>query len=213
MARKACLPERECQGAARKKIPGTTLAFFWGGTPRGGGGYEQKIFRKNFSGPQKRRFLEIYPTPLNLEGANRILFKVSTDILTDMGDICGLIPRSDHAVFQDATLSGCITPARWGPKSGWNCYVTPVFVGVPRKGDKLKAPHSKKKMEKNTLPLCTNPCWSSSTLSAAEFEPGMWQSQHHCFSTKVQAKSNGPLLKDVLKDGIDICSNMFFIYY
>ena len=44
---------------------------------RGGGGgevYKKKI-RKKISEPKNLRFLEIYPTPLNLEGGRRILFK------------------------------------------------------------------------------------------------------------------------------------------
>ena len=27
-------------------------------------------------------------------------------------------------------------PSR-GPTSGWNCYITPVFLGAPNKGDKI----------------------------------------------------------------------------
>ena len=53
----------------------------------GGGGDEEKSC-ENFFGSKNLKFLEIYPTPLNLEGANRILFKVSIDIFADMGGIC-----------------------------------------------------------------------------------------------------------------------------
>ena len=42
-----------------------------------------------------------------------------------------------------------------GPKSGQNCYVTPALLGVPRKGDKIKAQHSKEKRGGGAiLPLC-----------------------------------------------------------
>ena len=76
--------------------------FFSGGYPQRGRGVRKKIYHENFFWAQKaRRFLEIHPTPLNLEGANRTLFKVSTDILTDMGGICGLI------LVRPCLFSGC----------------------------------------------------------------------------------------------------------
>ena len=57
------------------------------GVPLEGGGV-QKNFCEKCSGSKNLTFLEIYPTPLNLEGARRILFKVSIDISANMGGIC-----------------------------------------------------------------------------------------------------------------------------
>ena len=54
----------------------------------GGGGVRKKNSAKNFSGTRNLRFLESYPTPLNLESARRIIFKVSIDILVNVGGIC-----------------------------------------------------------------------------------------------------------------------------
>ena len=106
--------------AGRNKIPGTTVAFVFTGYPRRGGGGVQKYVRKisiSIFGSKNLRTFEIYPTPLNLEGTNRILSKVSIDILADMGGICvqghlasGAPPRLNHAFFQDAALCGCTMP-------------------------------------------------------------------------------------------------------
>ena len=27
----------------------------------------------------------------------------------------------------------------WGPTSGWKCYITPAFSGVPKQGDRIKS--------------------------------------------------------------------------
>ena len=186
--------------------------FFWGVPAEGEGGTKKRrgrgVRKKISASPKRLRFLEIHPTPLNLEGANRILFKISTDILTDRGGICRLIPRSDHAFFQDADLCDCITPALTGAQKWAELLRNPCVLGGP--WEKGKSKHRRaKKMGKINLPFCSNPCCTSYTLSAARFEPTMWQTRHHCFSTKVQANSYSPLLRD----GIDIWSNMFFIHY
>ena len=126
--------------------------FFSGGYPKRGRGV-QKISAKIFARPPKRRFLEIYPTPLNFEGANRILFNVSTDILTDMGGICGLIPRSDHAYFQDATLCGCITPALSGAQKWAELLRNPCVRGGPQERGQNQSTAQPKKMGK-VICLC-----------------------------------------------------------
>ena len=76
------------QGDPRKKIPDTTVAFFFGGYPRRGMGVRKKNLRENFSGPQKLKIFDFYHTFLNVEGARRIPFKVFIQILADMGGIC-----------------------------------------------------------------------------------------------------------------------------
>ena len=77
-----------CQGAPRKKIPNTTVAFFSGVTPGGGGGYGKKNSHKIFSGPKKLKFFYFYRIFLNAEGARRIPFKVFIQISADLGGIC-----------------------------------------------------------------------------------------------------------------------------
>ena len=209
LVRSLCAPQCAlCSRGPPKKNSWYHHGIFFGGYPQRGRAVPKKISAKIFPGPKKLRFLEIYPTPLNLEGANRILFKVSTDILTNVGGICGLIPRSDHAFFQDAALCGCITPALSGAQQWAELLRNPCVLGPQERGQN-QSTAQQKQMGKNNLPLCNNPCWSSPTLSAARFEPRMWQTQHHCFSTKVQANSDSPLLRD----GIDIWSNMFFTHY
>ena len=53
-----------------------------------GGGVRKKNCAKIFSGTRNLRFLESYPAPLNLKSARRINFKVSIDILVNVGGIC-----------------------------------------------------------------------------------------------------------------------------
>ena len=58
--------------------------LFQGVPPEGGGGGKKGFLPKKNSRSKNLKFLDIYPTPLNLEGARRILFRVSIDILADM---------------------------------------------------------------------------------------------------------------------------------
>ena len=44
----------------------------------------------------------------------------------------------DPQTKADKIRIGCLNPAFWGPKSGRKCYITPAFLGVPNKGDKIK---------------------------------------------------------------------------
>ena len=62
-------------------------SFFLGGIPAGGGGYKKNLRKKNF-GPQNLKLPQLCPTSLGLEGARRIFFKVTIDVLADMGGIC-----------------------------------------------------------------------------------------------------------------------------
>ena len=39
----------------------------------------------------------------------------------------------------DKIRSGYLTLPSRGPTSGWNCYVTPAFSGVPKQGDKIRS--------------------------------------------------------------------------
>ena len=89
-----------------------------------------------------------------------MLFKVSTDILTDMGGICGLIPGLDHAFFQDAALCGRINPALSGTQKWAELLRNPCVPGGPQERGQNQSTAQQKQMGKNNLPLCSNPCWS-----------------------------------------------------
>ena len=82
------LPPRALrQGGGRKKFLVPPWHFFFRGYPQRGGGGAKIKFCENFPGSKNLGFLEIHPNPLSLGGARRILFKVSIDILADMGGI------------------------------------------------------------------------------------------------------------------------------
>ena len=80
----------------------------------------------------------------------------------------------------------------------------PCMLGGPWKKDKIKAQHSKTEKENNRLPSCPYPCLFCYKLPTPGVEP-----QRHCLTTRVQANSD----KGLLRDGIDVWSNMFFIHY
>ena len=139
----------QSQGGVEKNSWYLRTAFFFAGYPRRrGGGGTKKNLRQIFSGPQNLKFPQLYPTSLGLEGARRIFFKVTIDVSADMGGICVSGHKDLRSVL--AAVQRPPWPLIGRPKSGRKCYITPVFSGVPNKGDKIKATKTKSKK----FPLC-----------------------------------------------------------
>ena len=130
-------------GRVKKNSWYRRTAFFFGGylRRRWGGGVRKK-FTKIFSGPQNLNFPQLYPTSLGLEGARRIIFKLTIDVSANMGGICVSGHKDPRSVL--TAVQRPPWPLMGRPKNGRKCYITPAFSGVPNKGDKIKAQKSNK---------------------------------------------------------------------
>ena len=105
----------------------------------------KKIRKKTFSGPENLKFPQLYPTSLGLDGARRIFFKITIDVLANMGGICVSWHKDPRSVPDAVRRPPWPLVSR--PKSGRKRYITPAFSGVPNKGDKIKAQKSNKNQE------------------------------------------------------------------
>ena len=62
-----------------------------------------------------------------------------------------------------------------GPTSGWKCYITPAFSGIPNKGDKVKAKKKSKKTKTKIFPWCPWSCLQFCRLTPLGFEARTFQ--------------------------------------
>ena len=96
-----------------------------------------------------------------------------------------------------------------GPTSGWKCYITPAFSGIPNKGDKVKAKKSQKKQKQKFSHGVPGAACSSVDWPHWGLNPGPSSCRGTALPTRVWPISDIPLHRG----GIHIWSNLVFIHY